>query len=138
MPLTTALAGGVGVLVAIIVFVALMYRVVGVRPGPAERRRLRVQLVGVGTIILLLAVLSAMKVPGAELYGLGLAAVAFFGARILQQRGHWLVTLTAEEQAEFPARRAAFAAARGRLLLLGAGFVLTVPLLGLAIVILTR
>jgi hypothetical protein len=138
MPLASALASGILLFAAIIVFGSLVYRVAGIRPGPLERRRLSVQLVGLGAVIMLWAVLSAMKMPGAEFYGLGLAALAFIGVRTLQRRGHWLATPTAGEQAELPARRAAMAAARTRLLVLGAGFIVVVTIVELGIVILIR
>lgn len=106
-----------------ILFMLLLYRVAGIRPGVLERRRLAV-LAGLFAVFSIsLAALFAVGAPGVQFYWIPVAAAAYLWLRNLQKTGHWLVTLTPEERTAIPARREAIAAASKRptfLLLAGA------------------
>lgn len=98
------------ILVMLVLFVVLVYRLAGIRPSPLERRRLVVQFALLAVVVVALSLLSALGAPGAQLYWVPVAAAAYLGVRQLQKSGHWLVTPTPEELAAVPARRQAMAA----------------------------
>lgn len=141
MPIGLAVTAGLLVVADLAIFVLVMFRLAGIQPTPLERRRWAVNFVVFFVLAMILAVVAALVgQPGGWLFGLGLAIAAYFGARKLQQNGHWLVTPTAEERALLPARREAIATLKRRpaFWLLVAGFVFFVPIFSIALVLAFR
>lgn len=105
---------GPAIVAYVILFLILLYRLAGIRPGERERRRMTVFIASLAVFVIALAALFALRAPGAYFYWVPVTAAAYLGLRRLQDSGHWLVTPTTEERAMATARRQAVVAALQR------------------------
>jgi uncharacterized membrane protein len=95
-------------------FIVLVYRMADIQPSPLERRRLRWSLVVTATFAVAYAVLFATQRSAIPFFIAGFLGVVLMATRYLQQRQHWLVTMTADERERLPARRERIAATTRR------------------------